>query len=337
MKFLFFLICTCYLPFLPAITVGDKLLEASSGDYIVTEQDKNYSLLLLREKKTESVVFEEVSIPCNKIHLAGMDWEDWMTLGAPEHSSWIQYEIDLHNFKLIECYSVSKRGWLQMDESEHFFSKLLSLSLVQIPQDERKKVGPSPTQGDIDRRPLWVPSLLISSKKTKIPCETMKAFWPKDDSLLSSCSISLYFPNKSLSSFPIWIEASNGHFSYSIRGIYFGKNLKSPISYSVPKRPIQILKSSEKTEATRTLTIKSPAYYQNFSIFVLDVANFSEKIGPIPFILTPGQIRDTKKMTLSQKDLQNFLKKNHRYKWRIEVDDFSKPFAESEDFFLWNP
>ena len=338
MRFLFFFLLTILsLSSLHAFKMADRLLEAEKGDYIVTAQDKNYSLLLLREKTTTSIVFEEVSIPCNKIYLPGMDWADWVSLGAPGHSSWIQYEIDPRTLELVECYSCSKKGWLYMEESEHFFSKLLSLNLIKVPQEERKKIGHPPAPGEPDQRPFWTPTLASSSKKVKIPCETWKTSWPKDDTLLSSCRITLYFPSKEKSFFPLWIEANNGHFSYSIRGIHLGKNLISPISHLVPKRAPYILKSSEKTESQRILTIKAPSYYQSFSLFVFDVAHLNERIGPIPFTLESNKSKETHDLLISSKDLTAFLTKNHRYKWLLYAEGNTKSSAESEDFFLWNP
>ena len=335
--FTFFILLTLSLCPLNAFKMADRLLEAQKGDYIVTMQDKNYSLLLLREKTNSSIVFEEVSIPCHKIHLPGMDWADWVELGAPGHSSWIQYEIDPITLKLIECYSCSKKGWLYMEESEHFFSKLLSLDLTLVPQEERKKIGHSPALGEPDQRPFWTPTLTSSSKKTKIPCETWKTSWPKDDTLLASCRITLYFPSKEKSFFPLWIEANNGHFNYSIRGIHLGKNLSSPIPHLVPKRAPYIVKSSEKTEFQRILSIKSPSYYSKFSLFVFDATRLNEKIGPIPFTLEEGTSKELKNLFISSKDLNSLLTKNHRYKWLLYAEGASIPPSESEDFFLWNP
>lgn len=338
MRFFFFLTLTILnLSSLHAFKMADRLLEAQKGDYIVTAQDKNYSLLLLREKNTHSVVFEEVSVPCSAIYLPGMDWADWIALGAPGHSSWIQYELDLHTLELIECYSCSKKGWLYLEESEHFFSKLLSLDLNQVPQEERKKIGHPPKQGEPDHRPFWMPTLNSSSKKIKIPCETWKTSWPKDDTLLSSCRITLYFPPKEKSFFPLWIEANNGHFNYSIRAIHLGKNLTSPILHSVPKRTPYILKSSDKTESQRILTIKTPKYYQTFNLFVFDITHPTKRIGPIPFTLESGKAKETYDLVISFKDLHPLLSKNHRYKWILYTENLAKSPAESEDFFLWNP
>lgn len=338
MRFFLFLILAVFnLSFLDASTVADRLFEASKGDYVVTQQDKNYSLLLLREKNKEFLVFEEVSIPCNKIHLPGMDWADWISLGAPGHTSWIQYEIDAHTLQLIECYSYSKKGWLYMEESEHFFSKLLSLHLSKVPSDEKKKIGPAPIHGEPDRRPFWTPTLASNSEKIKIPCEAWKTSWPKDDTLLSSCRITLYFPPEEKSFFPLWIEANNGHFNYSIRGIHLGKNLTSPTKPLVPKRSPRIVRSSEKTEEHRILTIKAPTYYQNFTLFVFDVTKLSEKIGPIPFKVKPGKEKETFDLCILSKDLPSFLTKNHRYKWVLHATGSAQATVESDDFFLWNP
>ncbi len=336
-RFFFFLIVFFTCRFAQAVTAADRLADAKAGDFIVTEQDKNYSLLLLREKTSAAIVFEEISIPCHKIHLPGMNWEDWTALGAPGHTSWIQYEIDPRTLKLVECYSYSKKGWLYIEESEHFFSKLLSLKLTRVPVEERKKIGPAPVLGEPDRRPFWIPTLVIDSKKVKIPCDILKASWPKDDTLLSSCTITLYFPSEEKSFFPIRIEADNGHFKYSIRGIYKGKNLISPIKTSVPKRALKIIKSTEKTESQRVLKVKAPSYYESFSVFVFDASKPDRKIGPIPFSFEKDDEKELYTFRISTKDLFSFLSKNHRYKWVIQARGSAESVCESDDFFLWNP
>jgi len=337
-RFLSLLItATIYNLSLYPFTLGDRISEGSKGDFIVTEQDKNYSLLLIREKTPDAIVFEEVSIPRHKIHLPGMDWVDWMGLGAPGHSSWIQFEIDSRDLKLVECYSRSKKAWLYPESSEHFFAKLLSLKLTPVPKEEVRKIGPAPISDEPDQRPVWTPALFVEQKKTKIPSETVRTYWPKDDTPLSVCRITLYFPSKESTPFPVWIEANNGHFNYSIRGIHFGKGLKSPLKEGVPKRPPRILASRKKTESDRILTVSTPSYYKNFSLFVFDITSPENQIGPIPFKTEISEKHETRTLLVGNRELEKFLIKNHRYKWVIYPENAPGISSESEDFFQWNP
>ena len=71
--FLFFLLL--FLPFAaPALTLKDKLLGAKEGDFIVTEQNKIYSLLIVREVLPSFIELEEISVPESHINLKETSW-----------------------------------------------------------------------------------------------------------------------------------------------------------------------------------------------------------------------------------------------------------------------
>jgi hypothetical protein len=336
-KALYYICSLLYLPLLSSFTLADRLFKAQKGDFVVTEQDKHYSLLVLKDTSPANFVLEEITVSSDKIHLPGMDWNDWVNLGAPGHSAWIQYEIEKSTLELIECYSYSKKGWLYLDESELFFSTLLSLELLPVPLNERRKIGVAPTGDELDQRPLWTPTLAMNNKKTKLPCEVLKTYWPKDHTALSSCRITLYFPSKENTLFPIWIEANNGHFNYNAKGIYFGKNLSSPTPSSVPKRPVVVTQILNKNKDQKTLAIHAPSYHKTFSLYVFDLLYPEKKIGPIPFSLESTQKKESHLIHVKTEDLNNILQKNRRYKWVVKSKEIESSFAESEDFFVWNP
>ena len=321
------LILTCC-----SFKLADRVLEGTSGDYIVTEQDHNYSLLLLRESGKDTLLFEEVSVPAHLINKSSVNWKDWMAKGAPGHSSWIQYEIDSVTFQLLEAYSFSKKGWLYLDESDHFLSKLLSLPLVKIEQGDRKKIGPAP-RDDQDLRKVWNPPFVQEGEKIKASSEAWKAFWPEDSSLLSSCQITLYFPPKELSTFPSWIEASNGHFSYSIKMIDSGKNMTSSLTRKLPHRPPQMFKHIQKNTGQIEIPIKASPYYKSFSLFAFDLAKPGTRIGPIPFEMTAGKQKEDKTLSISLPTLSSLFEKNHHYKWLLVPQGTDSFIIESEDFF----
>ena len=311
----------------------DRLLEGEKGDYIVTEQDRNYSLLLIRHIQQDSLLLEEISVPTHLINLSSIHWKQWIKENAPGHTSWIQYEIDPISLKLIEGYSFSKKGWLYLNETDQFLSKLLSLPLSKLSLDERKKIGPSPKEDEPDLRKIWNPPLFSEGKKIKSSCEAWKTKWPKDDSLLSSCTIVIYFPSKETSSFPSWIEANNGHFSYAIKVIDSGKRMESSLSRSMPHRPPKLLKQIQKTTSEIELPIEASPYYKSFTLFAFDILEPKKRIGPIPFTLKIGTCPDQKVLTISLSNLFAFLQENHRYKW-VLMPQSPEAFAiESEDFF----
>src|SRR5262249_38677008 len=157
--------------------------------------------------------------PEHQIDVKKIHWQDWVAKKAPGHTSWTLYEIDRKDGKLIECFSYSKNGWLYLDESEQFLTRLLTLDLHAVPEQERKRIGPPPVQGDEDRRGLWNPPLVAEGKKIAKPSfDVYKTRWPDDSTRLSLCFIELYFRNDEPSfPFPYWIEVQSPHYSFKMR------------------------------------------------------------------------------------------------------------------------
>ncbi|MBX9923157.1 MAG: hypothetical protein K2Y01_03510 [Rhabdochlamydiaceae bacterium] len=317
--------------------MADRLLEGKPGDYIVTQQDRNYSLLFLRELRKDAFLFEEITVPVHLINKSSPPWKEWLSQGAPGHTSWVQYEIDPSTFQLIEAYSFSKNGWMYLDETDYMLSKLLSLPLSHIPHADRKKIGPAPREDEADRRKLWNPPFAFEGKKTPSTSEAWKTFWPQDSSLLSSCQITLYFPPKELSTFPSWIEASNGHFSYAIKLIDSGKNIESPLKRTLPHRPPQILKPVLTEKNQILISIKASQYYKSFSLFASDITKPRSRIGPIPFSLKNGKNPEEHVLSIAIEDLSAVFEKNHHYKWLLLPESAEAFVIESDDFFRWSP
>jgi hypothetical protein len=217
-------LCIC-----SSFTLKSKLLKAELGDYIVTEQDKIASVLLVRSLTSSKLVLEEISAPMSAIKTPP-SWAKWVQERAPGHTSWTLYEIDLKTNQLSSCYSVSQKIWIKIEESELFFPKLLALPLQPVEHDKRKRIGPAPQADEEDHRALWIPAVVSEGKKVEKPvCEVFQARWPEDNSLLSLCAIELYFTPAL--SFPYWIELSNGHYTLKIRTIDSGKGLVSPFNH----------------------------------------------------------------------------------------------------------
>lgn len=212
-------------------TLKEKIMSARSGDFIVTEQAKTYSLLVIRLLTGSTLTLEEITIPENKIDLSKTNWREWVKKRAPGHTSWIIYTIDLEKNKLIDCYSYSKKGWLYIEESEYFFAKLITLSLLPTPEEQKRRIGPPPLSGERDNRAIWIPQICFDGKKVKNPSFDVRyAKWPQDDSRLSGSVIDLYFnAENSLFPFPFWIEVKDGHFTFKIRTIDGGRDLISPL------------------------------------------------------------------------------------------------------------
>lgn len=317
-----------------AMQLGDKMKTGQKGDYIVTEQDKMHTVLLLRSKDDSRVVLEEISVPASVLS-AGTDWKKWVQEGAKGHTSWTMYEIDTSSFFLLEAYSFTKRGWLFCSEDEDFLTKLMRLSLTKVQEEERKKVGPLPHSDEIDRRKTWNPSIKIEGKKQKIDCSAFKAVWPKDDTLLSGCSITLYFPSDGRNFFfPCWIEASNGHFTQAIKTVDSGRGMVSALQQNIPRRPPKI-SSIKKHEDKVRMQITSAPYYRRFKVFAFDITRPFEHIGPLPFTHIPSEQKGNIALETSQSRLSEFLSSGHRYKWIVIPEESNIFYVESEDIFLW--
>lgn len=322
--------------FCSSFKMADRLLEGKPGDYIVTLQERNYSLLLLREVRQDALLFEEITVPVHLINKSSPSWKEWLAKGGSGHTSWVQYEIDPKTFQLLEAYSFSKNGWLYLDEADYMLFKLLSLPLVPVANGDRKKIGPAPREDETDRRKLWNPPFAFEGKKMPSPSEAWKTFWPQDNSLLSSCQIILYFPPKELSSFPSWIEASNGHFSYAIKLIDSGKNITSPLKRVFPHRPPQILKPVHEKDQIH-IPVRSSYYYKSFSLFASDAAKPRSRIGPVPFTLKSGKSSEEYILSIANEDLSKLFQKNHHYKWLLLPESSESFVVESDDFFRWSP
>ena len=161
------------------LSLQQKFTQAHAGDFIVTAQEGNYSLLFIRSITADILLLEEISIPEKQIDIKKVDWKKWAEDKASGHTSWTLYEIDRKSGKLIECFSYSKNGWLYLDESEQFLTKLLTLPLNAVSEKERKKIGPQPSPGESDQRSPWNPPLIVEGKKIDKPAfDVLKTKWP---------------------------------------------------------------------------------------------------------------------------------------------------------------
>lgn len=209
----------------------EKIPQAKLGDYIVTESQKNYSLLFIRNIESDILHLEEISIPTNQIKTFKNKWQEWMQKGAPGHTAWVVYSIDLKQNKLISCYSFDRRNLVTLEDS--FLTQLLSLPLVRQPQNERKKIGPPPLSGELDRRASWAPPIVWEGKKLEKPSVDVQITeWPDDGSQLAKCHIELYFDTtRPQFLFPCWIEIKSPHYTHHFKVADSGSGIKSPLTF----------------------------------------------------------------------------------------------------------
>jgi hypothetical protein len=202
----------------------EDIQQAHPGDFIVTIQDKTYTLLRVADRSQQTVTMEEISIPTGKINAAGFSWRNWMQQGAPQHTCWMQYKIALGNGRIIESYALSSRGWNTISLADSFLPTLLNLKFTQVPDNARRRIGSSNN--------VWNPPMVVDGKQMQgVMFDVWKTLWPKDGSVLSNKTIEVYLPKDSNlypTHFPYWLQIQGGVIGNTqIRIVDSGKELIS--------------------------------------------------------------------------------------------------------------
>lgn len=318
-------------------SLKEKFTHAQSGDFIVTSQDGNYSLLFIRQITSQILLLEEISVPSQHIDLKKTTWKNWVKEKAPGHTSWTLYEIDRGSGQLIECFSYSKNGWLYLDTSEQFLTRLFALPLSSVLQTERKKIGQRPNQNEEDRRSLWNPPMVVEGKKSLKPTfEVLKTQWPEDGSRLSLCFIELYFSKEDPSfPFPYWLEVHSPHYTFKMRTIDSGHGLVSAMQGPMPHRTPQILSKTQKGEKFWRLPIKTPSYFEKLHLFVIETTTEGKVTTSIPFTAKRGSKNEEMTLEIPCSKLKQILKTNHQYQWVLIPEGSADVYIESEEIFIW--
>jgi hypothetical protein len=333
--FAFFLVCsTLAIAAEPPRTLQQKISYAQAGDFIVTAQEGNYSVLFIRSITADTLLLEEISVPEHQIDLKKIEWKKWVSSKAPGHTSWTLYEIDQRSGQLVECFSYSKNGWLYLDASEQFLMRLLTLPLHPVPEKERKRIGPPPLNGEEDRRSLWTPTLVVDGKKIAKPAfEVVKTQWPDDSSRLALCAIELYFDK----GFPLpyWLEVHSPHYTFKLRTIDSGHALVSPMTGPMPHRPPQIAALTQKGKDVWKLKVRTPAYFQKLHLFALDLTAEAKVTIPVSCAAKSGLKNEEMTLEVATSELNQLLVSGHRYQWVLVPEGGRDIYVESEETFIW--
>lgn len=189
----------------------NNLAKAKPGDYLVTSQSKNYSMLIIRSKDANNISIDEITLPlARKPRDKNFSWKKWIDNGAPGNTCWVMYSVNLPSGTIQNAYSFTKKEWFSIHQSQNFLSTLLNLQLKLIPENERKKIGPPPASDSQDRRAIWHPPLIIEGQTIKgVTFDAWRTHWPKDNSELSGRTIEVFLPKDSKeypSYFPYWLQ-----------------------------------------------------------------------------------------------------------------------------------
>jgi hypothetical protein len=316
------------LSFAGAFSLKEKMVQGQPGDYIVMAQGKMASVLLIRAISANILQLEEISVPQAQAPKEG--WKAWIEKQAPGHTSWIAYEIDLKEDRLVECYSYSRREWLFAEDPNHFLTKLLTLSLKRTPESVRKKIGPAPSNEELDHRAFWNPPVVLEGKKVEKPTMTpWLGKWPNDSSEIAGCEIELYFGN---SPFPYWIDIKTPHYMAHIRTLDSGSHLNSPQPL-IPKRSPEFLGQASWKSHHMVIQLQCPTYYEKLNLFVIDLSE--EGKAPIPLTVSMERKAEIVTLTIQEQTLETALKRGHSYRWIIVPENSSDTLAESQDIFVW--
>ena len=307
------------------------LSSSHSGDYVVAESGKMLSLIHIHSKTDKTVLLEEISIPINKLKPYPTSWPEWVHLKAPQHSSWSMLEIDLENGQVLECYSFSKNSFSQVSKKESLLANLLTLPLNPVKKEALRRIGPPPLPGEKDVRKIWSPPLVFEGNSVKGAHFNVKeTFWPQDGSDLQGSKITLYFDAEQKIALPVWIDADTSHMTFHFHVIDSGKNLKSPMR-TIPRRSPQFLKEGKQTDTGMLLSLKSPPYFLEFSLFAIDCTKEERKIIPVACHIQ-SQENETVVLKIEKEDVLE-LDQGGKYQWLIcpigyeECTEISKTFT----------
>ncbi len=310
-----------------------RLEKAKNGDFIVFEANKTVTLLVIRSLTDQSLVLEEISAPSNKVKQGS--WSSWLKSKAPGHTSWSMIEIDLVNQRILECYSFNKNAWLPQSPQDSFLATLFHLSLNPVDPKQRRKVGPAPQEGEVDRRKIWNPPLVVDGKKVEHSTfDVYEASWPKDNSELSGKNICLYFDKEVRSALPCWIQVDTGQITASLRAIDSGHRLPTSSHRSMPRRVPEFIGGPVKTKKGLRLSIKCPKYYKQFELFAVDITNKEKQIHLIDHSLAEGQ-GEIVNLDIESEELQQILQPDHKYTWLLVPTGYSGAYSEMLKPFLW--
>lgn len=225
--------CFCF--FIPSLDAEEMFLRnnlklARVGDFIVTTQNKIYTVLLIDNITDSEIAIEEITTPTNCINLSGFSWKNWIAQNAPGHTSWVRYVVDTSSGEMREYFSYTKNSWYSIPEGDNFLSTLLNLKLRKISITERKKVGPPPPSQVTDKRPYWQPKLIFEGRAIPgVMFDAWRTFWPKDKSDLSGKIIEVYVPQNPgvyPAYFPYWLQVSGIVGKAKVHIIDSGRNVQ---------------------------------------------------------------------------------------------------------------
>jgi hypothetical protein len=328
------LVLTCFfITSVFSLSLKERFDHAQVGDYIVTEQDKNVCVLFVRDLNQEVLAIDEMTFYQQDLPKNFKKWKE-ATFHNAYPLSWISFQFDRKTGALEEAYNFNEKTWLEFEEKDVFLKGLLNLNLNYVPEKDRKKIGPMPQEREQDLRKCWSPPLFIEGVKYNKPTyEVYKGRWDEDQSLLSKCTIDMYFPKNDPSlPFPTWMEINNGHYGFKLKGIDSGHNFPVSKLRPLPKKPMLLASGFEYKKDLLILKIKVPRSSRNFDLAA--ECPKTKKLIPLKYQLTHAGEKDLFFMSLSLKHLQQVLETSKSYYLIFYPDNNRDFFIRTQDLFI---
>lgn len=313
------------------MNLKDKFKEAEVGSYVVTEQNKTYTLLRVHTHTDEELILEEISIPSTQVN--NLDWKEWVLDGAPGHTSWILYAIDLDEAAITECYSFTKNIFLPTESMDAFLTTLIKLKLHYLSDEKRIQKGPTARPGEVGTSKPWGPPQYREGKKVKDPSyDVYTTVWPSDDSELSGKNIVLYFDQTQPHfPFPFWMQVREGGIKFKMRAVDSG-TLLSPIQKKLPRRAPHFIGGIQHENGNFVFTLSAPLYYTSFKLYAVDTSTSPRLTHSLPIKM--ARSKETITLSVDEKKLQDLFTHGHQYLW-IAVPEDGDQHAESSNPFIW--
>ena len=314
--------------FLNAITLKEKLQDAKKGDFAIYEFNKTIHSISIYGISKDKVILEEVSFPSNLVDKKNL--KKILEEGNIYPTNHMIYEIDLKKNIIKKAYSYINSSFIDLKDDESIFLKLINLNIRNLNDNERKKIGPSPMEGEKDRRRLWIPQKIKNGKITNnFQVEVGRAFWPNDSSIFANKVLDLYYDKEIF--FPYFIEIESAGISYFIKTIDSGSNLKSHIK-NIPKKPPQF-KSMKAYYDEIVFKIEQDNEINELILYALDISNFEKEF--IEMLCSFEKNGDEIILKVKKDFLNNILKKDHKYKWIATSKNKKDIYIELNKIFIF--
>lgn len=323
----------------PPLMLKEKLLQAKKDSYIVTFQNKLYTLLHIFGKEGSFITIEEVSIPEKKGRLI-QSWQNWLAQGAPGNTSWVMYEMDIDSGKVLEYFSFTCNTWSDLTPNELFIATLIRLPLQKIPEQRRRRSGQPPLPGHSDDRLPWQPRMVVEGKEIKgVRFDSWETRWPKDGGPIAGKQIDLYFPAEGQgysTYFPHWLELRDTFGQAKVRIVDSGMEIHSPKAL-LPKRPPEFLDQGHLKNGELTFKVKTRLYYTTFELIALLARDSYSGSFVLPHEVIPTEKNGLVLIKVSRKVLEEKLKPGEKYLFVLAPIGYQSNYAETKEPVSWEP